>query len=563
MQLRRADLGKPDLQARTVPVVLATDHPVERSGFIEVLDVSRVNLSRGDLPLIESHDHNTLNIGIVRNIRTEGGKLRGEAVFGTSARASEVLADVDAGIVTGVSIGYQLTDSGTAESLPDGTTALRFGFMPYEVSAVAIPADPKAGFNRSHPITKRKTLTMENISTRNHAAEIAEVAKFCALPGVEALAMRSIGAGQTVEQFQQELIRSMATKPLATADMGTPAGATEHRTLDAAAMLRTGDDFRRHYSQRPDFRDALSLAGFLRGVARMKSTPEVVRALSVGVDASGGYAVPSSVMPRILEAMVPESSLMQAGAAIVPLGDAKSFSFAAVDTIPTAAWRAENGQVAESGPTFRNVQMTPQSLSFVVKVSRELLADGVNVESALQVAIAQAFAVEMDRAGLRGSGTAPEIRGLRNVPGVQTVTNGTDGAALAGYANFFAGAEKLMEANAPMPGAAIMSPRSRVKLGALVDTTGQPLQVPDMLKPVKLLQTSQVPNNLTVGSSTDCSEIYLGDFTQFVIGLREQVSIQVLEEAFSEYGQIGFMCHARLDVAALYPKAFCIVSGVR
>jgi hypothetical protein len=102
MQVRKADLGKPDLAARTVPLVLATDHPVQRSGFVEVLDIARVDLSRGDLPLIESHDAGRLNIGVIRNIRAEGNKLRGEAVFGTSARASEVLADVQAGIVTGV-----------------------------------------------------------------------------------------------------------------------------------------------------------------------------------------------------------------------------------------------------------------------------------------------------------------------------------------------------------------------------------------------------------------------------------------------------------------------------
>jgi hypothetical protein len=103
MLFRKAELGQVDIEARTVPVVLATDYPVTRNGYTEVLDVSRADLSRGDLPLIESHDANTLNIGVIRSIRVEGGKLRGLAVFGTSARASEVLADVQAGIVTGVS----------------------------------------------------------------------------------------------------------------------------------------------------------------------------------------------------------------------------------------------------------------------------------------------------------------------------------------------------------------------------------------------------------------------------------------------------------------------------
>jgi HK97 family phage major capsid protein len=566
MQIRKADLGKPDLEARTVPVVLATDYPVQRHGFLEVLDVSKVDLSRGDLPLIESHDHNTLNIGVVRDVRAEGGKLRGLAQFGTSARASEVLADVQAGIVTGVSIGYSCTDEGEPFTLADGRQARRFGFMPFEVSAVAIPADPLAGFNkRSHTLTlpKGKPI-MENTTTtetRNHAAAIAEAAAGCGFAGANEIAMRSIQAGHTVEQFQQELIRSVATKPLGSA--GLESHRQEHRELGTATMLRTADDFRRHYSTRGDSQ-SMGLADFLRGAARMKTTPAVTRALSVGVDSAGGFAVPSVVMPGILEALAPASSVMSAGAPIIPLSDgAKSYSFAAVATLPTASWRAENGSVAESQPTFRNVLMVPQSLSFVLKLSRELLADGLNIEGALNQAMAQAFAKEIDRACLRGTGTAPEIRGLLNTAGVQSVTNGAAGAALASYANMFAATQAILQADGPMPTAAIMSPRSLVKLGALADTTGQPLMVPAMLQPVKMLQTSQIPNTLTVGASTDCSEIYIGDFSQFAIGMREQLSVQVLHEAYADNGQIGFLCHARLDVAALYPSAFAIVTGVR
>ena len=73
-----------------------------------------------------------------------------------------------------------------------------------------------------------------------------------------------------------------------------------------------------------------------------------------------------------------------------------------LDTIPTAAWRAEAGAVSESDPAFRGVVMVPRSLAFRFKVSRELLADGVGIEDALKVAIAQAFAKELDRVALRG-----------------------------------------------------------------------------------------------------------------------------------------------------------------
>ena len=114
-----------------------------------------------------------------------------------------------------------------------------------------------------------------------------------------------------------------------------------------------------------------------------------------------------------------------------------------------------------------------------------------------------------------------------------------------------------------MPTAMIGSPRSQVTLGALVDTTGQPLQPPQMLDPVRMLSTSQIPNNLTVGSSTDCTELYLGDWSKLVYAMRERMSIQMLNEVFATSGQVGFLCHVRADIGVTYPKAFAVVTGVR
>jgi len=336
-------------------------------------------------------------------------------------------------------------------------------------------------------------------------------------------------------------------------------------------VLRGSADIRRYYSRLPGVAASapkVSLADFVRGVAGMPTTDAVRASLSEGTDTAGGYLVPSMVMPGVLEALVPASSVLSAGAGIIPVAvGAKSFTQAAIDNIPTAAWRAENGNVAESDPTFRAAVATPRSLAFFFKVSRELLADATNLEQALTIAVAQAFAKELDRAALRGSGTAPEPRGVLNSTslGVNAVANGANGASLATtkFANLLSAYQLILEDNAPAPTAAIMSPRSRVVLGGLADSTGQPLQTPAMLEPVALLSTTQVPNDLSVGSSADCSEIYLGDFTNMAFMMREQLSIQKVDQLFATTGQMGFVCHARCDVMLQYPKAFAVVTGVR
>lgn len=382
--------------------------------------------------------------------------------------------------------------------------------------------------------------------------------------------------GETLRQLRQrtDTLERRLARPGALQDTTGPGAAPELRyTVNGrpAAVLCGAEQIRTHYALRgssaPGAAADVSVGDFVRGVGNLNASPEARAVLNTGTDADGGYMVPSRLMGTVLEALVPASSVLQAGAGILPLEDfgAKSFTLAATDTVPTAAWRAENGTVAESSPGFRAVQIVARSLSFHFKVSREWLADAVGVDQALTVAIAQAFAKELDRAALRGTGTAPEPRGIANTSGIIAVTNGANGASLGTtrYANLFSAVQGILEANGPMPTAAIMSPRSLVTLGALADTTNQPMQVPPMLQPMSMLHTSQIPNNLTVGTSTDCTEVYAGDFRRMVFAMRERMSIQRLDQTFATSGQIGFLCHVRADVGVLYPKAFALVTGVR
>jgi HK97 family phage major capsid protein len=344
---------------------------------------------------------------------------------------------------------------------------------------------------------------------------------------------------------------------------------TEHWATSAGPIpvMRKGCDFKSFYPAENRNEQPITMSDFLRGISGQKMTEGVRNALSEGTNSSGGYAVPTELFPQILQAMVPVSTLLQAGAGIVDVTQtpAKQFNTAAISVIPTAAWRSEAGAVAESDPTFRNVPAVPQSLSFFIKLSRELLADAVNLEPALQTTIAQAFAKEIDRVGLRGAGTPPEPTGLLNTSGIQAVGNGTNGSSIAttAYANFISAIQALLAADAPKPSAFIMAPRTLTTLAGLLDSQNNARRAPPMVSDIPFLATSQIPINLTVGTSSDCSEIYTGDFTKMVYVMRERPSIQVAKELYAATGQLCFICHARLDVAVMYPAAFAAITGVR
>lgn len=331
--------------------------------------------------------------------------------------------------------------------------------------------------------------------------------------------------------------------------------------------LRTPADIRAHYraASNPD-EQPRGVADFLRAVAGMKgATTGAIRALSEGQNTAGGFTVPDLVQREILSALAPQSTLMLAGAGIVPMDPGKSLTLAVVDQLPSAAWRAESAALASSEPVFRGVKAAPKSLAFIFRVSRELLADSLNMESALRIAIGQAFAAELDRTGLLGTGVDPQPKGIVNTAGVQTVSSGTNGTALGTlkFSGVLDGFEKILAANAPVPTAVIASPRTIVGFGKLADSTGQPLRRPPLLENMQFLASSQIPNNLTVGSSSDCSLAFVGDFRNLTFILRENVSVQVLREVFAGTGEIGFACHVRADIALPYPQALAVVAGIR
>jgi phage head maturation protease len=213
---RRAEFGGGvDLAARSVPIVVATEAPVMRDGYAEVLRMSAVDLARAPLPLIESHDATRVNIGIVDQLRVDGDTLRGIAIFGMSSRASELLADVQAGIVRGVSVGYRHADDGREITLPDGRRAVAFAWQPHEASVVAIPADVRAGFYRS---------TGDHMNTATAAPDAAEVRNLCrGLPDGFADALITTGASL-------DAARAAVTAELARRD----AAAGGHRNVTPA-----------------------------------------------------------------------------------------------------------------------------------------------------------------------------------------------------------------------------------------------------------------------------------------------------------------------------------------
>jgi len=185
-----------------IPCTIATSAPVVRWGVVEVLDCSPagVDLSRAPLPLIIAHDTGRLSIGLVENLAANGERVTGEVRFGTSPEAQQVRADVVAGIHRSLSVGYALLDQGTPI---EGGAAYRW--QPHEVSIVAVPADPAAGFFRS-----LHTPTIMTTTTPTTTRDADQITELCARHKLPELGESLIQRGATLEQANRAVLDELA-----------------------------------------------------------------------------------------------------------------------------------------------------------------------------------------------------------------------------------------------------------------------------------------------------------------------------------------------------------------
>jgi HK97 family phage major capsid protein len=173
------------------------------------------------------------------------------------------------------------------------------------------------------------------------------------------------------------------------------------------------------------------------------------------------------------------------------------------------------------------------------------------------------MAVELDQTGLIGTGTPPEPRGIRNTAGRGQVTGV---GALTDYAEMLQGVRLLLNADLSLEAAtrvAIMSPRvwedfEGLATGISGDKTQQ-LPRPRALEATRFLVTT---NGLDTGSPLS-STVFLGDFSDLVLGVRRTASVEALKlQSYADKLILEFVGYLRADYMVRRPASFVTLEGV-
>lgn len=486
---RTAEVASFDIEARTVELAFSSEEAeVARWFGLEVLshedgacDLSRLNDSAA---LLVNHDTDD-QVGVVVSARVDADR-RGRSVvrFGKSVRANEVFQDVVDGIRKHVSVGYQVLDARLIEERDGVEVWSMTRWLPYEISIVAVPADPTVGVGRSAetaaqvaPATTTPPVSEERASET--PAEVVEAAAETpvatrttqpAIPATprsskvdenEIRAQAEAGVHERNKRFleigdkygAQELARQFVGNPTATVEQLTAAileqgaqrstkpvsqtaviGLSEREAQQFSfskairALANPGDKklqgeaaFEIEVSGETAKRSGKTASGILVPLDVMGAQRAAIPGYNLGGDGStGNHLKATTLLVASFIDMLYNECIMMKYA--TPLtGLVGDIDIPKKTGKGQGYWVDEDESVGEALATFSKVSLAPRTVGAYSRVTRKMLLQSTPaIEQLIRADIAQALAQTIDSAALYGDGVKKPL-GIFNTPGVNEV----------------------------------------------------------------------------------------------------------------------------------------------
>lgn len=157
-----------------------------------------------------------------------------------------------------------------------------------------------------------------------------------------------------------------------------------------------------------------------RGIEKLSA--DETKALTVSVDADGGYLAPVEISSELLK-LTTEFSPIRQYARVVTTGSQATKYPRRVSGV-TATWTDETAERTEDEPTYEQVTLTPYELALSIPFSRQLLEDNAyNLEGELALEFADAFGTAEGAAFVNGSGVG-QPKGLLKAAGIAEFKTG-------------------------------------------------------------------------------------------------------------------------------------------
>lgn len=307
--------------------------------------------------------------------------------------------------------------------------------------------------------------------------------------------------------------------------------------------------------------------------ALMNRDMTTAKDISGAVADSGETLLPVEFINDIIDRVVRQPYALRKYVHVVPVS-LRSGSEPTVEGGVQMVWRDSDTQSANNTtPKFGSVPYTVHAVDGYTAMNKETMADTpVNIYNKLLDLYSDAFAKAENVVILTGSGTGQPT-------GVRIDTNVVS-APIADTTNGALGVKDILgvEFKVPSvyrPGAVwVMGTKALALIREMTDTQNRPLFVkgdiaqskPDTLCGYPILELDGIiPENLTVGTVTNTTEILFGNFQGYYLFDRKEFTTELNTASDTAFfkNQIIVKCTNRYDGKVAVPKSFVRITGIK
>lgn len=289
--------------------------------------------------------------------------------------------------------------------------------------------------------------------------------------------------------------------------------------------------------------------------------------LVTSTDAAGGFTI-SDRPGDLIDLLVEQALVLQLGGQF--LTNLRVTSLPKEVNEVQGEWvpEAPGADVPQSDASFASIALRPHMFSGFCAFSRNLMErSSLQMETFVKSRLARSHAQAIDRASLIGSGVGNEPVGLLFNSGVNLVEIASPNGGGPSAAKMIEMEKAVSDSNVSEGNLAwITNPtmRSRLRKVAEFPSSLVPIWRDNSMLDHPARVTNFVPKTLVKGTSSDCSAIFLGSWSQLVIA-EFQGAIELVVDPFSlkKRGMLEVASYGLYDIAVLHADSFARAEDAR
>lgn len=379
-----------------------------------------------------------------------------------------------------------------------------------------------------------------------------------------------IRSGKSVEAFRDFIIAKVTSQHSDTRaiQIGLTPKEIKRYSFGKALVASLTGDWREAGFERECSEAVAKIMG--RGAEGFYMPPEAMsRDFNVGTASEAGNLVATDLRSDMFVDVLRNKLVMgQLGARILT-GLSSNVDLPRKSTASTIGSVTEIGSASETAPATAKVTLSPKRMAAYVEVSKQaLIQSAIALEGMIRDDLVMSAAVNIENQCFNGTGTAPQMTGIRYTASIGTVVGGGNGAAPA-WSHLVDLESACANANAEpdqLAGYAINT-KLRGKLKQTQLGTNLPFIWQNSGQPVngyRAAVTNNLPSNLTKGTSTTvCSAAIFGsDWSMATIGLFGAPDIVVDPYTKADTGQVKITLNQFADFGVRQPGCFAKIEDL-